>query len=290
LESFPPFLLAAARFLASGAIMVGWAVWHGAKRPTAIHLRNAAVVGGCLIFGGNGGVTVAEQYIPSGLTALIIAASVPFFMTLFAWFARISPRPPALVWLALALGLIGTYLVSRPDARTSTVSTSLWYFGVGVVIVAAPVWTAGSLFSRRAAHPDSMILTIGIQMLAGGLMLLVVGLVLGEPGHLRPITPKAVWAWVYLVTIGAVVGYSAYIWLLSVASPTLAGTYAFVNPVIAVVLGATLAGETIDLRTVAGTVIIVIAVAIILWQTSRLPLTRKHSAEPSSSVTLSVTD
>jgi drug/metabolite transporter (DMT)-like permease len=121
-------------------------------------------------------------------------------------------------------------------------------------------------------------------------MLLIVGLVLAEPGHLRPITPKAVWAWVYLVTIGAVVGYSAYIWLLSVASPTLAGTYAFVNPVIAVILGTTLAAETIDLRTVIGTIVIVIAVAIILWQTSRRPLTQKHPTEPASSVTISVTD
>jgi drug/metabolite transporter (DMT)-like permease len=290
LESFPPFLLAGARFLAAGAILVGWAVWRGARRPTALHLRNAAVVGACLILGGNGGVTVAEQYIPSGLTALLIAATAPLFMTLFAWFGRVSPRPPTLVWFALALGLVGTYLVARPDARVSTASTPLWYFGLGVVILGSLAWSFGSLFSRDAAHPDSMILTIGIQMLAGGLMELIVGLLLGEPGHFLPITPKAIWAWVYLVAVGAVVGYSAYIWLLSVASPTLVGTYAFVNPVIAVILGTTLAGETIDLRTVIGTIVIAIAVAIILWQTSRRPAAQKHPIEPTDSVTIPVTD
>ena len=121
-------------------------------------------------------------------------------------------------------------------------------------------------------------------------MLLIVGLVLGEPGRLRPITPKALWAWVYLVTFGAVVGFSAYIWLLSVASPTLVGTYAFVNPVIAVVLGASLAGETIDLRTVSGTIVIVIAVAIILWQTSRRAPTVRPPIGAEPSVTYTVTD
>jgi drug/metabolite transporter (DMT)-like permease len=270
IESLPPFFMGGCRFMAAGLMMVAWASIRGVRWPGAVAWRDAFIVGGCLLLGGNGAVSFAERYVSSGETALIVAC-VPIFMTLFAWFGRITPRPGIPIFFAMALGLGSVGLLVRAGAGTGQASPAGHLLGVIVILFGCIVWSFGSLYTRQAKHAESPVLSTGIQMCAGGLLLFVASRLSGETAtlNLGGITQRSFLAWIYLVTVGAVIGYSTYIWLVRVAPPALVGTYAFVNPAVAVVLGCLLGAEPISITTVIGAGGIVLAVAIIVLSQRR---------------------
>jgi drug/metabolite transporter (DMT)-like permease len=265
IESTPPFFMAGSRFTAAGLIMIAVAWFRGARWPGVAVWRDALIVGSCLILGGNGSVTFAERYVPSGETALLVGC-VPIFITLFAWFAGITGRPAISIFFAMALGVAGVGVLAHGATSTGQASPGQHLLGVIVILVGCIIWTFGSLYARRAQRADSAVLNIGLQMFTGGVLLFLASVLTGEPGslHLGSISQRSLLAWVYLVTIGAVIGYSAYVWLVRVASPALVGTYAFVNPAVAVFLGWLLGAEPIGGTTIIGACGIVGAVALIV--------------------------
>lgn len=267
IESIPPLLMAGTRFTLAGVLMIAFARWRQrAPWPTPRQWRDAFVVGACLLTVGNSGVTLAEGYIPSGLAATLVAV-VPMFLLLFGWWAGISARPNPLTVFALVLGVFGVCLLMRPALATADVpalSAARLYTGSGIMLVASVVWAAGSLYAKRADRPASAVLSIGTQMLAGGAIVLPISALCGEWSHfhLASISSHSLWAFAYLVIVGSLVGFSAYVWLLVAARPTLVGTYAFVNPGVAVLLGWAVAGERIYPTMLAGMGIILVAVAL----------------------------
>jgi len=270
IESIPGFFMAGARFVSAGLIMIGVAWFRGAKPPGIKVWRDALIVGGCLILGGNGAVTFAERYVPSGETALVVAC-VPILMTLFAWFAGITRRPGISIFFAMALGMAGVGILAHAGSGTSQSSAAHHLLGVIVILIGCIIWSFGSLYARRAHRAESAFLNIGLQMFVGGLLLFAASILAGEPATLSfgTITQRSFLAWIYLVTVGAVIGYSAYAWLVQVASPSLVGTYAFVNPAVAVFLGWALGAEPIRVTTIIGACGIVAAVAIIVLSRRR---------------------
>ena len=270
IASIPPFFMAGTRYLAAGGAMFLFAWFRGAKMPSLVEWRDAVIAGGCLLLVGNGGVTFAEQYVPSGTAALLVA-TVPVFLTVFAWLTGLGPRPSTVVCLAVLLGLLGVSILARPGVKSNLSEQNNWYVGIVVLLIAAAVWAAGSLYSRKAARPSSAILGVGIQMVCGGVLLLLVSLSTGEAARFdwTRVTAQSAFAWVYLVVFGAIIAFTAYIWLVRVCSPALVGTYAFVNPAVAVLLGWAMAGENLDGRTVAGAAVIVVAVVMIVLFSNR---------------------
>jgi len=272
IASIPPFFMAGTRFLAAGGAMFLFALIRGAKLPSLTEWRDALIVGGSLLLVGTGGVTFAEQYVPSGTAALLVA-TVPVFLTVFAWITGLGPRPSAMVSLALVLGLLGVSVLARPSVQSNLSPTSQynWYSGIIALLVAAAVWAAGSLYSRKAARPSSAILGVGIQLICGGALLMLFSISTGEASRVdwSRITPQSTFAWLYLVSVGSIIAFTAYIWLARVCSPAVVGTHAFVNPIVAVILGWAIAGEQLDGRTISGAAVIVVAVVIILVFSNR---------------------
>lgn len=263
-ETLPPFLMAGVRFTLAGAILYAWRRASGQPRPSSAQWRAAGVVGALMLLGGNGGVVWAEQWIESGTTALIVA-SVPFWMVIMDWLRPGGRAPSLKVWLGILLGFGGVLLLiggprSSPDHLVPGV----------VLLLASIAWAAGSLYSRSAVLPAPLLAT-AMQMLAGGALLLLAGVLTGEVGRADPaaFSTRSVLALLYLIVFGALIGYSAYVWLLRVTEPALASTYAYVNPMVAVVLGWLLAGERMDPGIAVAAAVIVGAVALITTSRAR---------------------
>jgi drug/metabolite transporter (DMT)-like permease len=263
IRTIPPFLMAGVRFVVAGAMLYAWKRLTGSPRPARAHWRSAAVVGAALLLCGNGAVTWAEQYVPSGITALLVAM-VPVWMVLLQWARREAPRPGGAVAVGLVLGLIGIGLLVGPDAIRGAGPVDP--FAALVLTGACISWAAGSLDQRRAALPgDSPLLATGMQMLCGGALLLAVGTVAGEWSDLDlgAVSARSAVSLLYLIAVGALIGYSAYVWLLTASTPAKVATYAYVNPVVAVFLGWALAGERLTPRMIAAAAVIVGAVALV---------------------------
>ena len=260
IESFPPMLMAGSRFIFAGLLLFAFAWRRGARREriTAAQWRSALVIGACLLIGGNGIVTWSEQYVASGLVALIVATA-PLWMALLAPLFG-GRRITWTVSLAVALGLAGVVLLLRPGGAVPTD----WH--TFVVPLSPLIWALGSLYAQRAPVPRQALVATAMEMLAGGVLLAILGLALGEAGrvHLASVTTVSVIAFVYLVLIGALVGYTAYIWLLQHVSSTAASTYAYVNPLVAVLLGAAVLGEPVTWLTAIAGAMILASVALIL--------------------------
>jgi drug/metabolite transporter (DMT)-like permease len=261
-ETMPPFLMAATRFLLAGAVMYGWLRLRGAQRPTWVHWKSALIVGGLLLFCGNGGVVWAEQTLPSSLAALLVS-TVPIWMALLGWLIPGGGRPSWKVGAGLALGFAGVALLV--GGVPSTGAQAVNPVGIAVVLVAAVAWASGSLYSRVARFPSSPLLGTGMEMLAGGTLLLVAGLVTGEAGRIdaQAISAKSLLALGFLIVFGSLVAYTAYIWLLRVSTPARVSTYAYVNPVVAVFLGWAFDHEPVTGRTLLAAAVIVAAVVVI---------------------------
>src|SRR5438132_5359105 len=221
IDSVPPFLMAGARFVLAGALLFAFVRRPGTSRErlTWAHWRSAIIIGGCLLLAGNGIVSWSEEYVGTGLVALLIA-TVPLWMALLAPLFG-SRRISAMTAAGIGLGIAGTALLLRPGGAGATHWQTL------VVLVSPVLWAAGSLYARRAPSPSQPLTSTAMEMLAGGVMLAIVGLIRGESGqlHLNTVTGSSIGAFVYLGLIGALVGYSAYLWLLHHVSATSASTY-----------------------------------------------------------------
>lgn len=263
-ERMPPLYMASLRFLTAGGLLYGYARLTGAPRPTPVNWQSAAVLGVLLLSIGNGAVTTSLHYIPSGLAALLIA-TLPVFLLTFNWigFARVRPSNGAL--MGLGLGLVGVFFLIRPDSLRGTGDARAMGIGLALTMLANVSWALGTLLTPRLRMPASPALSSGMQMLTGGLALLVVAL-LTEPvtlGSIGQAPPKAFYSLAYLIVFGSIIGFSAFSWLARNAPPTLASTHAYVNPVVALALGAAFAGEVITRQSLIGAAIIVSGVVLI---------------------------
>jgi drug/metabolite transporter (DMT)-like permease len=265
IESIPPFLMAGMRFLLAGMIMFAIAWSQGACKSTWANWRVSLVVGACLLLAGNGGVTISEQYIDTGLAALIVAI-VPIYIVILGWATGMAPRPAPIIWLGLIGGFVGVGILLGPALRLPSNGGQHPAIGMSILLVSSFIWSAGSLYSRTAKHAASPFLTAAQQMLCGGLLLLLTGVVSGEWQRFHPgsISARSLGAFVYLIVIGAVVGYTAYIWLLRHCDPAKVSTYAYVNPIVAVLLGAGFAGEKLSMRVLIAAALIIGSVAIVI--------------------------
>src|SRR6059058_4838589 len=267
IETFPPFLMAAIRFLIAGGLLYAWMRLRGAPRPTRANWKAATIIGGLLLLGGNGGVTKAEQVIPSGLTAVLITI-VPIWMALLELLQKNRVVPTPQVVLGLVLGFGGVILLVGPGDLAGGGLNPLW---VGVLLFASLSWAIGSVYSRKASLPRTPLLGSGMEMLAGGILLLVASLISLEWVGFQPsnLSVLSLVSFIYLIVFGSLIGFSSYVWLLTKTTTARVSTYAYVNPVVAVFLGYFLAGEQLTLRTLLASSVIVIAVVVITTFKSR---------------------
>ena len=257
IETLPLFLLAAARFAIAGAILLAIAAARGAVMPTARQWWHSAVVGALLLIGGNACVLWAVRHVPTGITALIIAVTP-------LWLALLSrARPTRSLVLGIVLGLAGVAALVAPAIMAHQGGTDA--LSVVVLVFASLSWAVGSLVARKGGPPGGLVAT-GAQMFCGGVMLFLLGVVTGELGALPEahVSMRSAWSLVYLTVFGSLLGYSAYGWLLRHDTPERAATYAYVNPIVAVVLGALFADEPITGQVLVAGAVIVVGVALIV--------------------------
>jgi drug/metabolite transporter (DMT)-like permease len=258
-QTLPPLFSAGLRFCVAGLVLLGFIAIRRGVRLAREQLLAAASVGLLLIFGGNGFVVLAERTVPSGLTALIVA-SVPLWIVILRRIA--GDRIHVSTFLGVAVGFAGVAFLVVPRGSSGNVDLA----GIGLLLVATVSWALGTFLSPRLRMPRDGLLSTGIQQLAGGIALVVVGAAVGEVTHLRPETwsTGSLLAMAYLVVFGSLVAFTAYSWLLQNAPVSLVATYAYVNPVVAVLLGALILAEPITPTIVVGAAIIVAAVAFIV--------------------------
>jgi drug/metabolite transporter (DMT)-like permease len=270
IETLPPLLMAGTRFVLAGSLLYAWMRLRGAAPPQRAHWRSAAVVGGFLLLGGNGGVVWAEQRVPSGLTALLVA-TVPLWMALLGWWLGHERRPNRRVTAGLFLGLLGVGLLVA--ARGVGDPTGVDPVGAVVLVGAALSWAYGSLWSRHAELPRSPFLATAMEMIAGGALLLLASGVRGEWSGFDPraVSVRSFVAVAYLLVFGSLLGFTAYIYLLRATTPTRVATYAFVNPAVAVVLGWLVAGEALTHRTAGAAAVILTGVVLLVTASMRMP-------------------
>jgi drug/metabolite transporter (DMT)-like permease len=262
-ETLPPFAMAGARFVLAGGALALWAWGREGARATAANWRAAAIAGTLLLAGGNGAVVWAEQRVPSGLAALLVA-SMPFWMVLIDWLRPGGKAPRLGVAIGIAVGMAGIVLLVGPGSLAGDRVDPL---GAAALVFGSLSWAIGSLYSRRAALPKSAILATGLEMLTGGVVLFVIATISGEWGQLdlARASHASIAGFFYLVVFGSLIGFTAFAWLIRVSTPALVSTYAFVNPVVAVLLGWAIAGEQVGPRTIVAAAIIVGAVALITF-------------------------
>ena len=261
IDTMPGFLMAGTRFVLAGGALYAWARTHGAARPSASQWRTAFVIGGLMLLGGNGGVVWAQHFVPSGLTALVIATE-PLWVVLLAWARPGGTRPTAGEGLGLLLGFAGAALLIGPtDGGAPRINPA----GAVVLTIATLTWATGSIYSRSAPLPRSPLLRAGMNLVGGGVGLLVAATIAGDWQALQldAISARSAWAFLYLVVFGSIVAFTAYLWTLQATNLATASTYAYVNPLVAVFLGWALAGEQVTPRILVAAGIIVVSVVII---------------------------
>jgi drug/metabolite transporter (DMT)-like permease len=263
IESLPTFTMAGVRFLVAGAILFGWARARGAPSPRVRHLGPSLGIGALLLLGGNGAVVWAEHRIASGIAALLVAVE-PVMIALLAPLVLGHRRIGARGVVALAAGLVGVAILVVDPRGLDPTTVDL--AGAGAVVLGAFSWALGSLWSVRAELPGSRAMASALQMLCGGLLLAAAGGAAGEWGsfELEQVSARSLLALAYLVVFGSIVAFSAYAYLMRAAPPSVASTYAFVNPVVAVLLGWALAGEPLNWRVGAASALILTAVALMI--------------------------
>jgi drug/metabolite transporter (DMT)-like permease len=268
IDSMPPLLMAGARFLIAGLILYALMHFRGEERPAAVHWRNATIIGAALLLAGNGGVSWAQQTVPSSIAALMVAAT-PLWINLLDWLRPRGKRPRAGVFVGILLGFMGVTLIAlgKSPGGQSVIDP----LGAAMLLAAPFCWAGGSIFSRHAQQPSNPLLAIGMQMIAGGILLLIAGAITGELPHFQfsRITATSAWAFVYLTLIGSLVGFTAYVWLLQVSTPARVSTYAYVNPFIAVSLGHLVLHERLPSLVLFAGALIIAAVVVITSAGSR---------------------
>ncbi|WP_080239879.1 EamA family transporter [Spirosoma rigui] len=262
-ERMPPLYMASMRYIVAGTLLYGYARFTGTKRATAIEWRSAGIVGILLLTVANGCLTLALQYIPTGVAALL-GGLLPVFLLTLNWVTFARKRPTNLALAGLVVGLIGIYFLIKPDKLQGTGGIHANLIGASLVTFGNFAWAVGTLLAPRVSLPSGN-LSSGIQMIVGGVVLLLISLCV------EPVTPwsildaptKAIGSMIYLVIFGSIIGFSSYAWLARNATPQLLSTYAFVNPVVAMLLGVTFAGEVFSSQSLIGAVVALVGVILI---------------------------
>lgn len=262
-ETIPPFFMTGVRFLLAGLVLYIWRRLAGDPAPTPIQWRFTAIIGTFLLVGGIGGVTLAEKHIPSGIAGLIVAAT-PMWVVLIEALRPGGERPTWQSLIGVLIGLAGIFILVEPG-KTSGHQGSYSLLGIAVILLATLSWSIGSLYSHGANLPKSPLLSAGMELLSGSAGSFLVGLLTGEGHHLdlSAISLRSLSGLSYLILVGSLVGFVCYTWLLRVAPTSLVMTYAYVNPLVAVILGSVLAGEVLSPRDLVATPLILMAVGLI---------------------------
>ncbi|RJP50561.1 MAG: EamA family transporter [Anaerolineaceae bacterium] len=263
IETIPPFLHAGIRFLASGIILVVWQRSVGQAMPTRKQWIATAIIGNLLLLGGNGLVSWAEQFIPSGIAALIIG-SVPMFLVVLEAIRPGGIKPTWQAIVGLIIGFAGIFILVGP-AEVSGSEMKLDPFGVAALLTACLLWASGSIYSKSADLPKSTLMSTGAQMLMGSIGLFIVAGLTGEFNNwdISAISSRSIYGLLYLIFIGSLIGFVSYGWLLQNAPISLVATYAYVNPIVAVLLGNWIGNEPLEPRIWLATVIIIGSVMFI---------------------------
>jgi drug/metabolite transporter (DMT)-like permease len=275
----PPFLLAAIRFLAAGLVLYGWMIAKGEPSPSRRQWRSAFIMAALIFVLDYGLLFWAEQHVPSGVAAVMMA-TIPAFMALseivILRTQKLTPRLAA----ALLIGIAGVAVLMIRSLNLG--GAPIEPAGAAALIIAAIGWSVASALSRKLDLPSSKVMSSGSQMVAGGLLLAVAAAALGEFRNFHPESvSRAAWlALLYMIVAGSIVGFTAYVWLLHHQSPTKVGTYAYVNPVVAVILGYFAGGEPLGFRTILGTLFVLVSVLVITTARAKKPIPVEAETEP----------
>ena len=280
IQTLPPFLMAGTRFLTAGGILFVIALANGAPiRQSFSNWRRALLIGALLLLCGNGGVTWAEKYVASSFAALCVATE-PLWVVILSWVLT-HKRPNAKVLLGMFIGLAGVTLLVSDGLGQGTGDSKMSLIGAGVVLLASLAWATGSVYANRNPIDAPTSMTSGMQMLSGGVLLLLLALVMGDVGRLN--LANASWtsigAFVYLLLFGSLIGFTAYSFLLKNVRPEIAATYGYVNPVVAVLLGWSIANEPLTLKTMLAAAIIVGSVVLITTYGREHTVAAVHDSE-----------
>jgi len=263
IETIPPFFHAGVRFLISGIILVSWQRAAGNQLPTRKQWMSTAIIGSFLLLGGNGLVAWAEQFIPSGIAALIIA-SVPMFLVIGEAIRPNGVKPTWQGIVGLLIGFVGIFILVGPSEISGS-ATKLNPFGVTALLGACLFWATGSMYSKSADLPKSSLMNTGAQMLMGSVSLFIVSLISGElhGWDVTAVSARSLYGLSYLIFVGSLIGFASYGWLLQNAPISLVSTYAYVNPIVAVLLGALFGNEVLEPRIWMATGVIIGSVIFI---------------------------
>jgi drug/metabolite transporter (DMT)-like permease/heme-degrading monooxygenase HmoA len=265
IDTIPPFFMGGVRFAAAGLVLYLWARFKGEGRPTLPDIKAAAIIGALMVVLGNGVVIWAEQYVPSGLAAVMVATG-PFWLVMIDWWISGRKALPATTKIGLAVGFTGVVMLTMfgsglavDDARGMIILSAV------LLTFATLAWASGSMYARKIDLKVSLTMLLGLQMLSGGFMLILAGALTGEWVDLdvSAVSPVSAGALLYLIVFGTLVGYSAYVWLMRVSEPAKVATHGYVNPIIAVFLGWGIAGEPLTAGMLVATVTILLGVALI---------------------------
>jgi drug/metabolite transporter (DMT)-like permease len=286
IEDVPPFMMGAARFTVAGLLLYALARWRGAKAPDMRDWRSATITGVLMIGLGNSAVMWAELTVPTGIVALIVS-TVPIWIVLLDWLRPRGVRPRLAVFVGLALGLVGMIILIGPRAIIGEGHVDEW--GVLILLIGSLGWAMGTILSKGSKRSSSPLVYSSLQMISAGVAMLMTAVILGEHTRFEPseVSARAFFSWLYLMLVGAIIGYTAYIYLLGQVSAAKAATYAYVNPIIAVLLGWAFLREPIGARTLIAAAVILGGVAIITLSqghaahaTGEHPLPTRPPAEP----------
>ncbi|MBZ5724927.1 MAG: EamA family transporter [Acidobacteriia bacterium] len=269
----PPFLLAAMRFLVAGLVLYGWMIAHGEPSPTRRQWTSVSLLAILIFVFDYGLLFWAEQRVPSGIAAVMMA-TIPVFMALSEILILRTQRLTVRLALALLIGMGGVGMLMSRSLNLG--GAPIDRAGAAALIVASMSWSVSSALTRKLPLPPSKVMSSGAQMLAGGVFLAITAAALGEFRNFRPGTiSRGVWlALLYLIVAGSIIAFTAYVWLIHHESPTKVGTYAYVNPVVAVLVGYFLGGEALGLRTILGTTFVLISVVAIATTRAKKPAVR----------------
>ncbi len=274
----PPFLLAAMRFSVAGFVLYGWTVFRGERSPTARQWLSAVLLGMLMFVMDYGLLFWAEQRVPSGIAAVMLA-TIPAFMALSEIIFLRTQKLTVRLAVALVIGLFGVAVLMSHSLNLG--GEPIDRAGAVALMIASVSWSISSTLTRKLPLPASKVMSSGAQMLAGGLLLTVTAAALGEFRNFHPSSvSRAAWlSLLYLIVAGSIIGFTAYVWLIHHESPTKVGTYAYVNPVVAVLVGYFLGGEALGLRTILGTLFVLVSVVVITTAPAKKMVARALAEE-----------
>jgi drug/metabolite transporter (DMT)-like permease len=266
----PPLILAAMRFFVAGLFLYGWMIARGERSPTAREWRSASALGTVIFVFDYGLLFWAEQRVPSGIAAVMLA-TIPVFMALSEIIFLRTQRLTSRLALALLVGIGGVAVLMSHSLNLG--GAPIDKLGALALIFASISWSVASALTRKLPLPPSKVMSSGAQMLAGGVFLALAAAAMGEFRNFHPLSvSRGVWlSLLYLIVAGSIVGFTAYVWLIHHESPTKVGTYAYVNPIVAVLVGYFLGGEALGLRTILGTLFVLVSVLVITTMPVRKP-------------------